>query len=147
SAEATGAGRVGGLAPADKEVSAPARSTFAPHSGQNFAVAGMASPQAGQARGNGAPHSMQNWSPSGTSAPQLGHRMPYMTRIDRLQRSSLFVSQPHLVADLASDHSIADVEVVQQTHLDLGAYRERAILEAIAHKGEAHPHIVKHAVG
>src|SRR6516165_8978997 len=59
----------------------------------------------------------------------------------------LLVASPYLVADFLSDHSIADMEIVQQSHLHLGADGERAILETIARDAKRRPHVVEYAVG
>src|SRR5262249_53089367 len=45
------------------------------------------------------------------------------------------------------DHSFTDMEVVQQSHLHLGADRERAILETIARNAKCRPHVIEYAVG
>src|SRR5215471_5588704 len=74
--------------------------------------------------------------------------------VDSLQRSAplapasenhLFVSSPNLVADFLGDHPVANVEVVQETHLDLGADWEGAVFEPIASEAEGYPHVVEHA--
>jgi hypothetical protein len=59
----------------------------------------------------------------------------------------LLVASPYLVTDFLGDHSITDMEIVQQSHLHLGANRERAILKAIARDAKRRPHVVEDAVG
>src|SRR5262249_20848579 len=59
----------------------------------------------------------------------------------------LLVALPYLVTDFLGDHSIADMEIVQQSHLHLGADGERAILEAITRDAKRRPHVVEDAVG
>jgi hypothetical protein len=59
----------------------------------------------------------------------------------------LLVASPYLVTDFLGDHSIADIEIVQQSHLHLGADGERAILEAITRDAKRRPHVVEDAVG
>src|SRR5215470_4686199 len=59
----------------------------------------------------------------------------------------LLVASPYLVTDFLGDHSIADMEIVQQSHLHLGADGERAILEAITRDAKRRPHVVEDAVG
>src|SRR5262249_45147211 len=59
----------------------------------------------------------------------------------------LLVASLYLVADFLGDHSVADMEVVQQSHLHLSAYGKWAILEAIAGDAKRHPHVIKYAVG
>jgi len=58
----------------------------------------------------------------------------------------LLVASPYLVTDFLSDHSIADMEIVQQSHLHLGADGERAILEAITRDAKRRPHVIEDAV-
>ena len=45
---------------------------------------------------------------------------------------SCTVASPYLVTDFFGDDSITDMEIVQQSHLHLGADGERAILKAFA---------------
>src|SRR5262245_27679839 len=59
----------------------------------------------------------------------------------------LLVASPYLVTNFLGDHSIADMEIVQQSHLHLGADGERAILEAITRDAKRRPHVVEDAVG
>jgi hypothetical protein len=59
----------------------------------------------------------------------------------------LLVASPYLVPDFLGDHSIADMEIVQQSHPHLGADGERAILKAIARDAKRRPHVVEYAVG
>src|SRR5262245_48832163 len=58
----------------------------------------------------------------------------------------LLVASPYLVADFLGDHSIADMEVVQQSHLHFGANGKRAILEAVPRYAKRRPHVVEDAV-
>ena len=51
---------------------------------------------------------------------------------EKIEAIPLLVASPYLVTDFLGDHSITDVEIVQQSHLHFGADGERAILKAIA---------------
>ena len=62
-------------------------------------------------------------------------------------RERLFVASPDFVADFLGDHSVADMEVVQQAHLHLGADGERAIIEAVARDAKCSPRVIEYAVG
>ena len=62
-------------------------------------------------------------------------------------RDRLFVASPDFVADFLGDHSVADMEVVQQAHLHLGADGERAIIEAVARDAKCSPRVIEYAVG
>jgi hypothetical protein len=58
----------------------------------------------------------------------------------------LFVAPPDFVADFLGDHSVADMEVVQQAHLHLGADGERAMIEAVARDAKCSPRVIEYAV-
>src|SRR6204780_2829433 len=53
---------------------------------------------------------------------------------------------PNFVANLSRDQAVADMKVMDEAHLDLGADRIRAILERIAGDLEACVGIVEHPV-
>jgi len=57
----------------------------------------------------------------------------------------LLVASPYLVTDFLSDHSVADMEIVQQSHLHLGADGQWAILEAITRDAKRRLHVVEFA--
>src|SRR5262245_57458917 len=84
------------------------------------------------------------------SALQMSAFDPKRTCAARKNRGDfcpLLVASPYLVTDFLGDHSIADMEIVQQSHLHLGADGERAILEAITRDAKRRPHVVEDAVG
>src|SRR5262245_16196934 len=60
---------------------------------------------------------------------------------------TLIVLSPNLVANFLGDHAVSDVKVVQKAHLHSCAYRQRAILEAVACKAEGDHHVVENSIG
>src|SRR5687767_12085721 len=56
------------------------------------------------------------------------------------------LAAPHLVTGFPGDQPVANVEVVQQAHVDARAHAERAVFKAIADDAEVGLHVIEDAL-